>query len=412
MAVPAGHTVRGRWRGEGEVIEVTVAGTHVARVGVLPAQKASPEDRSTVLSPPLLDIQVNGAKGISLQSDSLSTAALLEIDAYMQRWGVSAWIPTLITGNPDTMEYACSIIGRAMGEPGLRKSIPGIHLEGPHISPEDGPRGAHPREWVCPPDVNLLKRFYRAAQGKLRYVTLSPEWPEALGYIRAAREMGIVVSLGHHNADAPTIRAAVDAGATLSTHLGNGSAPQMPRHHNPLWPQLAEDRLFASMIADAHHLPPETLKTFVRAKTPARTILVSDCVDLTGCAPGEYSLFGAAVELLPSGKICLKGTELLAGSGLMLLSGVVNAAALTDCAMTQAIASATSIPARVLDVRHSTARPREGGVAHFIAFTPNPGVNGMDNVRMKAVYIRGKHASTADMAPASAQAEAPAETKA
>ena len=140
------------------------------------------------------------------------------------------------------------------------------------------------------------------------------------------------------------IDAAVKAGATLCTHLGNGMAPQIHRHHNALWPQLADDRLYASFIADLEHIPPQALRVFARAKGPQRTILTSDSVFLSGMKPGKYDMFGTAVEMKRSGRVCLAGTELLAGSSLMLLQGVWNMYQNTDLTLKEAFASATTIP--------------------------------------------------------------------
>ena len=304
--------------------------------------------------------------------------------AVLARLGVGLCIPTIITASPEAMEHACRVLAKALRYPAIAAVVPGLHLEGPHLNPEDGPRGAHPREHVCPPDIKLFRRLHKAAGGKVIYTTLAPEMPGAMDYIAAVCAMGVRVSLGHHNADAATIAAAVDAGATLCTHLGNGSASTLSRHHNPLWPQLAEDRLAASLIADGHHLPDPVLKTFVRMKTPGRIVLTSDCVSLAGWPPGPYALFGTQVDLLENGKVCLSGTDYLAGSAVPLLHDVVRAAAVTDMTLAQALASATTVPARILGVRHKFAVPKVGARADFICFTPG------DTPRLHAVYIRGE----------------------
>jgi len=320
----------------------------------------------TLLGPALFDIQVNGANGVDLLDPALSTEHITAVTAYLASYGVAWWIPTIITASPEAMESAVACIAAARRAPHLRQAIPGIHLEGPHISPEDGPRGAHPREWVCAPDTALFDRLMAAADGAVVYVTLSPEWPEAPAYIQHLRQAGVVASLGHHQGDVQSIQAAVDAGATLSTHLGNGAAPMMHRHKNPLWPQLADDRLTASIIADGHHLPDEALKTFIRAKTVDRFVLVSDCVSLAGMAPGNYEIFGTAVALDAAGKISLSGTDLLAGSACRLVECVSHVMTQGLMSPQEAFAAASSIPARLLGVPEIARAPEVGEVANFL----------------------------------------------
>ena len=143
----------------------------------------------------------------------------------------------------------------------------------------------------------------------------SPEWPEAPHYIEALRREGVVVSIGHTQATSEQIAAAVQAGATMSTHLGNGAPMFIRRHPNYIWAQLADDRLWASLICDGHHLPPYVVKTLVRAKTPARCLLASDAVAQAGLAPGRYRGGLGEVEMLRDGRLVVAGqTELMAGA--------------------------------------------------------------------------------------------------
>jgi N-acetylglucosamine-6-phosphate deacetylase len=288
------------------------------------------------------------------------------LPALLAKTGVGYWVPTLVTGSQEAIERGCRVLAEAMRLPDVKRSVPGIHIEGPYISPEDGPRGAHRKEHVRPPSLREFDRWMKAADGKILYITMAPEWKGAPSFIKRVVERGVVVSLGHHNATPDQIARAVDAGARLCTHLGNGMGSQMHRHHNPLWPQLADDRLTTSLIADLEHLPAEVLKTFVRAKGPERVVLTSDVVHLGGMKPGHYDFAGKAVELKPSGRICLSGTDLLAGSSLMLLQGVMNAVRCTDLTLEQAVASATALPARLLGAPLRFAKPGVGMKATFI----------------------------------------------
>src|SRR5262249_8138444 len=152
----------------------------------------------------------------------------------------------------------------------LAAAVPGLHVEGPYLSPEDGPRGAHPLEHIRPPDWDEFQRFLEAAGGRIRLLTLAPEAEAALPFIERLPAAGIVVAIGHTGADPETIHAAVRAGARLSTHLGNGAHSMIRRHPNYIWEQLACDDLTASVIADGHHLPASVLKCFARVKGAER----------------------------------------------------------------------------------------------------------------------------------------------
>jgi len=360
--------LRGKFPDSSTPVDIVLQRGKVA--AVRKAGRATPDLGSPEawIAPPLFDIQVNGVNGISLQGAELWVADVAAISDYLAHWGVKYWVPTLVTGSLDEMEAGCRVLAAALRDRRLARSIPGIHLEGPCISPEDGPRGAHPRRHVRPPKLAEFDRLYKAADGKVLYTTVAPELPGAVPYIRGVVRRGVQVSLGHHAASAAQVKAAADAGARLCTHLGNGAAAQMHRHLNPIWPQLAEDRLHASLIADLHHLPPEVLQSFVRAKQPKRLVLTSDCVDLAGMPPGKYTFSGADVELRRDGKICLSGTDFLAGSSLMLLQGVVNTWRNTDLTLGQALASASSIPASLFGLRHRFELPKPGRKADFLLF--------------------------------------------
>ena len=221
-----------------------------------------------------------------------------------------------------------------------------FHLEGPYISPEDGPRGAHPERWVRPPDLDEFQRFQEAARGNIRLVTLSPEWPDTPWFVEAVVREGVVVSIGHTRATALQIEAAVSAGATLSTHLGNGAHAVLPRHPNYIWDQLAEDRLSASFIADGIHLGPAFLKAALRAKGLERALLVTDAVMPAGCAPGPYKLGEVDVELHGDGSVRMAGGTRLAGSALRMDRAIENVMRMAGVSLADAITLATRNPAR------------------------------------------------------------------
>ncbi|MFA7693646.1 MAG: amidohydrolase family protein [Candidatus Hydrogenedentes bacterium] len=364
--------LRGRLLGKTETVDVELRDGRIH--GLRPAKNGTPDagDGQSLFMPGLFDIQVNGAFGYDMQSSALTVDMVHGLNEQLLRHGVFRWVPTLVTDSAEALEHKCRVLGEALGDPALARHIPGIHLEGPHISPEDGPRGAHPAAHVCAPDLKLFERLHRASGGRILYVTLAPEWRGALAFIRAVTAKGVTVSLGHHKAEAEDIRAAADAGARLCTHLGNGLASLIHRHQNPLWPQLADDRLHVSLIADLEHLPVDLLKVLFRAKGIQRIILVSDSVLLAGMKPGKYQLFDAAVELKRSGRVCLSGTDLLAGSSLFLPEGVVNFSAAVEIPMAQAVAAASRVPARLLGVPLPLWPPRPGRRAEFSFYREAP----------------------------------------
>lgn len=326
------------------------------------------------LAPGLVDLQVNGGWGLDLNTTPLCPDTVLQLTRKLQRQGVTNYCPTLITNSSVRLAEAASTIAKAVRlNPDIARGIAGIHLEGPFISPEDGPRGAHPVQHIVPPDWEALSRWQEAAEGLIRIITLSPEWPGAASFISRCSESGILVSLGHTAATSEQIREAVSAGAVMSTHLGNGAHLMLPRHPNYLWEQLAADELYGCMIADGHHLPLSVLAVILRMKRN-RAILVSDAVSLSGMPPGSYHLhIGGDVVLTAEGRLHLAGQpELLAGSAMMLpdqvgylmeagLSGLPDA---WDCASVH--------PARLLGLEQA-AGLAIGAPADIVSFNMDDG---------------------------------------
>jgi N-acetylglucosamine-6-phosphate deacetylase len=253
--------------------------------------------------PGFVDLQVNGFAGVDFNDpSSCTTDGVTRALAAMRATGVTRCLPTIITSSLDHFAACARTIARHPNA-GNGGAIAGIHMEGPYISPLDGFRGAHPREHCVAASVDDFERRQGAADGRIVLVTLAPEVPGAIALIEHLASRGIRVALGHTAATSDQIRDAVAAGATLSTHLGNGCAATLPRHPNIIWEQLAHDDLFASFIVDGHHLPPSTVKAMMRAKTPPRCMLVTDAITAAGCPPGIYSLGGLQVELNAEGRV-------------------------------------------------------------------------------------------------------------
>jgi len=268
---------------------------------------ASPAPPSRWISPGWIDIQVNGFGGVDY---NCPTAPLEEIARSLEiqfSAGMTRCFPTVITGSPYDMADSLRNLQRARTSLPCGAAMEGFHVEGPHISPDDGPRGAHPRRWVRQPDLDEFRRWQDITEGAVRIVTLAPEWPGAARYIEAIVREGVVASIGHTNADSRQIADAVSAGATLSTHLGNGAHAALRRHPNYIWDQLAEDRLMADFIVDGIHLQSAFLKVALRAKGLERSVLVTDAAGPAGAAPGRYRLGEQDVDLTADGRVVLAG---------------------------------------------------------------------------------------------------------
>jgi len=282
--------------------------------------------------------------------------------------GLTRCFPTVITGSPDDMLGALRNLCAAKQQIPEAAMIEGFHVEGPYIGPEDGPRGAHPRQWVRPPDLEEWKRWKDATDGLIRLVTVSPHWTEAPRYIEKLVEDGVTVSIGHTGASTEELDDAVRAGATLSTHLGNGAHAILRRHPNYIWDQLADDRLTADFIVDGIHLPSSFLKVALRAKSVERSILVTDASAPAGAAFGRYQLGEQAVDHTPDGRVVLAGTEKLAGSALRMDRGVENLVRLGGLSLRDSIQMATVNPARVTKIANRQQGLVAGDRADFIVF--------------------------------------------
>jgi N-acetylglucosamine-6-phosphate deacetylase len=330
-----------------------LTGEHVRVVverGVIEAVECSSgediEDRW--ITPGFCDIQTNGRWGISYSSPELTVEDVIRIVRAQLDLGTTRLCPTLITASFEETLHGVSMIAAACRADLLvDRMVAGIHLEGPWISSEDGYRGAHPLEHVRDPNWDEFAAWQEASSRRIRLVTLAPERKGSMGMISRLDRTGVVVALGHTSADGSTLEQAVQAGARLSTHLGNGIASTLARHPNPIWNQAADDRLSATLIADGHHLDLATLRVLARAKGPRRTILVSDASPLAGLEPGSYG----AWSVDPAGKIVVTGTPYLAGSNQALEIGITNMQKATDFKMLTLLQMVTTNPADLIGAK-------------------------------------------------------------
>ncbi|MDH7569653.1 MAG: N-acetylglucosamine-6-phosphate deacetylase [Armatimonadota bacterium] len=358
----------GRVLGAPGISELTFEKERIRSVAPAPAGTA-PTD--LIIAPAFIDVQVNGYGGLSLSGPGAAPDTLPYMVRALRRVGVLFFFPTLTTESPENMLRAVRAIATARRDPEVAHATPFIHLEGPYISTEDGPRGAHPREHVRPPNWEEFQRLQDAAEGRVGIVTLGAEYPGSTRFIEQLVEAGVVAALGHTGATPAQIRDAIRAGARLSTHLGNGSHALIDRHQNYIWEQLAADELYASLIADGHHLPPSVLKCMIRCKGVARTILTSDAVAAAGLPPGVYSAEGREIEVLPNGRVQLAGTPFLAGSGLVLPKSIENAVRFAGVSLDDAVRMVTLNPARLMGLEERLGSIAPGKEASLTLFRWN-----------------------------------------
>jgi N-acetylglucosamine-6-phosphate deacetylase len=338
---------------------------------------------SVLLAPGFIDIQVNGFAGVDFNNPETPVEEIGRALDAMFRTGVTRCLPTVITGPPDAMLASLRRLREAQLELPQGRAIAGFHVEGPHIGAEDGPRGAHPKEWVRPPDLNEFARWQEATGNSIRLITISPHWPGAMEYIAAVVNAGVTVSIGHSGATTEQIAAAVEAGAALSTHLGNAAYKMVPKFPNCLWDQLGEDRLSASFIVDGLHLDAAFLRVALRAKTIERTILVTDAAAPAGAPVGHYRLGELEVDLTADDRVILTGTQKLAGSALRMNRAVANLVRMGGASLRDAIQTATTNPAKLLGLEGRQRGLHAGERGDVVVFRDTP------ELHIEAVYLDG-----------------------
>ena len=281
-------------------------------------------DADLFIAPGLIDLQINGINGIDFNVPSLTKEDVANACNYLLSKGVTTFLPTVITNSDENIISILQTIDAVCKSNSLvNECVWGIHLEGPFISPEDGAKGAHDKNFIKAPDWELFMRYQQAAGGKIKIITLAPEWDGSYPFIKKCRDQGIIVSIGHSMAGSDHIKKAIEAGATLSTHLGNGVPLLLQRHPNIIWDQLASEELYACIITDGIHIPDSLIKSIIKIKKE-KTLIVSDATCFAGMPPGEYeSHIGGSVVLDNEKRVSLKGSPgLLAGAAKSLLENI------------------------------------------------------------------------------------------
>ncbi len=370
---------------DGKPISVEVKDGKITSVKHI--EKLSGENANLYIAPGLFDNQVNGFNGVSfsLGGGKLTKEGVINATRALWKKGVTTYLPTLTTNSRELLIANLKTLAKVKDDKSLLGSIPGFHLEGPYISPVDGYRGAHSKNFVRNPDWDEFMEFYKASGGDILTVTLAPELDGAMDFIKKCTEKGIVVSLGHHNASTEIVDEAVENGAKTCTHLGNGCANSINRHNNPLWPQLSNDSLMISIICDGFHLRPEEIRTFFKVKGVDKTIVTSDVTKYAAMKPGIYkNIDGDDIELTVDGKVQYPAQKVLAGSASAINKGVAHIMEVTGCSLADAIQMASTNPAKLYGLT-DRGTLEKGKRADLILFTI-----GDTELKIFKTYVKGK----------------------
>lgn len=343
--------IRGQLLNDDRVWDIEVENGHI--VAMVPVSDAHVCPPSLIL-PGFIDLQVNGYGGFDFNDPAIEVSGVRECVAQLWEAGITAILPTVITNAFDVTEKILKKICEAVNSDTLlRGSILGVHLEGPYISPRNGPRGAHELRFVRNPDLSEWEKMQEAAGGLIRVITLAPELSGAMEFIERVSSQGVVVAIGHTSASPETISEAISRGAKLVTHIGNGVHEYLHRHDSYIWEQLSRDELWASMICDGVHLPDRVIRSVLRCKGVSKTVLISDSLSAAGLQPGECAHFaGIDIKILEDGRIVRVDSGRLAGSGKNLRQCVKWSTRFHEARLHGAVQMATYNPACVLELEN------------------------------------------------------------
>lgn len=351
--------------------------------GIIRDISTDPTIRSeAILTSTFLDVHIHGCAGSEVMDAVPEDFS--RIQRFLAAGGTGHYLPTTVTAPVEnTLRTLEAIADAVEHETPAEEAIPvGIHLEGPFLS--HAKRGVHPAELLQRPSIELFERFWGAARGHIRLVTLAPESPGALELIVHLKSKGVRVSLGHTNATADETLQAVESGASSATHTFNAMRALDHREPGVIGTVLDSKMLFAELICDGIHVAPALVRLWLRLKAE-RAILVTDGISATGMPDGEYRLGPLAVTV-QSGRCSLtESPETLAGSVLTLHRAVANLQAFTGCALDTAVRCASSQPAEMLGLEDRIASLRVGQPANFNQYKASGALD--------VTYLRGRRIS-------------------
>ena len=364
---PDHFTIEGIHYETGCPVSIEIDGGIIVKTDEIKSLKNT--DVNLFISSGLIDNQINGYAGVDFSGNNLTAEDVIMSAQAIWRDGVTSFFPTLITNSDENLTRNLRILSEAVRtDETLGDSIPGFHLEGPYISPDEGYRGCHPSRYIRKPKWEEFLCYQEAADGKIIQITLAPEIEGSMEFIKLCSKNGIIVALGHTNASSELILQAVENGARLSTHLGNGCANFIHRNKNPIWQQLATDLLTPTIIVDGLHLLSEEVQVFYKVKGPENIILTSDVVHVIGMNPGKYVFLGSEVILTEEGMLYNPDLKCLAGASFPLKTGVENIMNFTGCSLTNAINMASRNVAGIFGLSGRCCLT-EGARADIILFT-------------------------------------------
>ena len=335
----------------------------------IPAGAQAIDFRGGWIAPGYIDLHIHGSGGYDVMDEA--PAALPAVERLLARHGVTSYYPTTVTAPVDETLRALARLANAIearrsasGDAKGRACPLGIHLEGPFLS--HARRGVHPAENLLAPRIETFERFWQAARGHIRMMTIAPELDGAVEVISEAVGRGVCVSLGHSDADLAAAERGIAAGARHATHTFNAMRPLDHRNPGILGAVLTDHRVSADIIVDGVHLDPVIVKLFADAKGHDDTVLITDATAATGMPDGRYRLGALEVEV-KDGRSMANGK--LAGSVLTMDRAVRNLAAFAAWPLEQAIAAATRNPARIAGLAGKGALI-PGADADFVVLSP------------------------------------------
>ncbi len=350
--------------------------------GQLPEARDRVDLAGAVLAPGFFDVHIHGAAGHDVME--ASPQALTKVGAMLGSHGTGAYLATTVTATVDSTLRSLDGLAKLITlgpEAGGAAAWPvGIHLEGPFLSHEK--RGVHPPALLQGADVALFDRFYAAAEGKIRLMTLAPELPGAVELAKHATSKGVRISVGHSNATGAETRAVIAAGAVSATHTFNAMRALDHREPGILGVVLTDDSLFAELICDGIHNTPEMVKIWWRSKGLERAILITDGMSATGMPDGEYHLGEFTVQVA-KGRASFG--DVLAGSVLTLDRALTNFVKFTGATVEQGLRLMTVNPASMAGFAGGIGKLEVDGVGNLVALDGEG--------RLIASFVRGRRAN-------------------
>lgn len=329
------------------------------------------------LAPGFLDIHTHGAAGVDV--NSADADGYEKICRFMASQGTVGWLGSVLT---DTREQTLACIEaykqwKAMDHEGAE--LMGIHLEGPFLCPEY--KGAMPEHLLQPGNIPLLKEYQDAAEGEIRYITVSPEVEGIVDSIPDMKAMGIQVAIGHSGADYDTARAAIANGAMAATHTGN-AMKLLHQHFPAIWGAVLEDDdVYCEIICDGLHLHPGTVRLILKTKGIDRVVAITDSIMAAGLPDGNYKL-GVNDVVVVNGDAKLADGGSRAGSTLTTGRALRNLVAFTGKTVEELLPLLTENPAKLLGLDDQYGYVKEGLNASFVVLD--------EEDQVAETYVKGK----------------------